>query len=110
MQTVVSPPKWGEMGITVDNVITIDPVSRISCPNPNRDRGTQYHNIYVPATSRTKSIDDKIARIGRPWVFWAKADSNHEVTKIDTHHSGVGGHMGILVSDETIKIISSIFN
>ncbi len=92
------------LGVKVDTVVTLDPVSTftriISSPDV-KDPTTEWVNFYIPEDARTNKFPDVIAEIGGAWGHRSNADGNFAIDEWYGRSSGEPGHMGILGVDDT---------
>ncbi|MDM8560189.1 hypothetical protein [Candidatus Parabeggiatoa sp. HSG14] len=83
-----------EMGISVEQVNTFDPVSRISRVGKPSGSNAEWNNYYP--SSRTRKFPDTIAKLGSIWGKRQGADNNYLVTNWINKQEGKSGHMGVL--------------
>jgi len=96
-----------ELGIVVDTVVTLDPVSRVEKSNMQLDNpSTRHLNFFVPDASRFSGLGrnqmaDFIAKVGKPVGPIPGADN---FAVIDWEGRGIGqaGHSGIVTDRDLI--------
>jgi len=87
-----------EVGISVAQVNTFDPVSIISRAEKPYGSNVEWNNYYP--SSRTRKFPDIIAKIGSIWGKIPRADNNYSVTNWLNKPEGKSGHMGVLYPHE----------
>ncbi len=102
-------------GITVDNVITLDPVSEDENWTNSVPEGTRWVNIYVPDAARDKTCircGDFIARLGNPQGFQPGAFGNFALDQWrDSRllYPQGSGHELIVVDNDTLRFLSQVY-